>query len=118
MVEMIVNGQVIRYVGDELATYTETIYMKDKFKELIGDGNARPNISVHEKVNGPSGTYSSISISAGLTLSCDQSSDSIQKGYDLAYDEVVAALDKRLPNSVKMLHRHLDLLDEINRDRD
>lgn len=67
------KGDLIVEYQDETISYSETVNldMKDKYKQLIGDGNARINTSLSAKIGGAN--FSSISVGASCTLGADQS---------------------------------------------
>ncbi len=98
----------IRTIEGLPATYTEIHYMKDAFKGLLGDAQARVSIGLDEKFPGPSGTYSSVGIRISVTVSCDQSKESIDKTTELAFDYASDFLDRHAVTAVRLLNKHFD----------
>jgi hypothetical protein len=113
-VETTAQGSLVNTIDGEDATYTEIENLRDKYKVLLGDGQARVSLGVDERVSGPHGTYSSVSVRVSVTLSCDQSEEGISKASDLAIRKASSLLDQHLPIAVRKLRRHLRAIAEEN----
>jgi hypothetical protein len=87
------------------ATYKETYYMKDEFKTILGDGQARVSVGLDEKIGGRN--YSSAAVRVNVTLSCDQSADTIKKATEMAFNTAAEFLDTHLPPAVRLLDQHI-----------
>jgi hypothetical protein len=103
------NGDVIDKVGDEFASWERTIFMKDKFRQLIGDSGARVSISVSERIGGPYG-YSSVSVNVTVTLSCDQNVATVREAEQQAFQEAAGFADENIEKAYAMLEAHLEKL--------
>lgn len=108
VVEIVDRAGMVRTVRGLPATYTQTHYMTDEFKKLLGDQNARVSVGLDERFSGPSGTYSSASVRVNLTLNCDQSKETIEEATKMAFDYASDFLDRHAVPAAKLLNRHLD----------
>lgn len=111
------RGLPVNTVGGEASSFERTYYMKDKFKELLGDGSARVSVGVDEKFNGPSGTYSSVSLRVNVTLTCDQAEKVIDKAAEEALNVGLGFLDKHASTATSMLLSHLEAIEQSQRER-
>lgn len=109
------RGLVVQSVGGEAASFVRTYYMKDKFKELIGDGNARVSIGADARYNGPPGTYSSVSLRSNVTLTCDQTEKIIDTASEMALNQNLGFLDKHAPTAMAMLKSHIETIEKSER---
>lgn len=101
------NGDVVDSIGEHDTTYEETIILaKDKFKQLLGDNNARVSISVSSKMGGPYG-YSAVSVNCSVTLSCNQDDETIQKAKMMAFQEDISFLDETMGHCMRLLNAQL-----------
>lgn len=108
VVEVTDRAGMVRKVCGLPATYTQTHYMTDEFKKLLGDQNARVSVGLDERFSGPSGTYSSASVRVNLTLNCGQDKKTIEEATKMAFDYASDFLDRHAVPAVKLLNRHLD----------
>lgn len=100
-------------IGSSIATYQDTHYEspmgnKEKYKDLLGDGNARVSIGMDERIAGPH--YSSVSIRVNISINCDQTESSIKEASDLLTKEAMAYLEGHYEVAVERLRQHLDHL--------
>lgn len=107
------DGKRILYtIGQHIATYYDTHYEstmnKDKFKELLGDGQARVSIGMDERIAGPH--YSSVSIRVNISVNCNQSAETIEAATELLSDEAMAYLEGHYEVAVERLREHLNHL--------
>lgn len=104
------DKNVIYTIGQHIATYHDTHYEsvmsnKDDFKQLLGDAQTRVSIGMDEKIAGPH--YSSISIRVNITVSCDQSTDTIRRAQEMLTKEGMAYLEGHYEQAVERLREHL-----------
>lgn len=86
-----------------------TMVKPDKYKELVGDGNARTSITVAETIDGPR-RFTSVRISCTVTLNCNQSADSIEQAKAAAFEECVVFIDEHVYKAYAVLTAHLERL--------
>jgi hypothetical protein len=79
----------------------------NRFSVLNGTGPAVVRVGIEEKVSGPTGTYSSVSVRVEVSAHCDQSEASIQRAHQLLFDEGTRALDGYMDTALELLNRHL-----------
>lgn len=113
-VEMFDRHGPVRTVDGLPATYQQVHYMKDEFKALLGDAQARISIGLDERFSGPSGTYSSASVRVNVTLSCDQSKEKIEQATQMAFDYASDFLDRHAVPTARLLNKHLEILSRVN----
>lgn len=104
------NKEVLYTIGQHIASYHDTHYesvmhSKDEFKQLLGDAQARVSIGMDEKIAGPH--YSSISIRVNITVSCDQTTESIRRAQEMLTKEGMAYLEGHYEQAVERLREHL-----------
>ena len=92
-------------IADHPFSWEQTM-AKDKYKALLGDGNARVSMSMSEKMGGPYG-YSSVSINVSVSVNCNQDENTIAKAQDAAFTEVALGLDTWFEKAHKILNSHL-----------
>lgn len=96
-VDCLYEGTALTHNGRDLCfevNMQEPNDNKDKFKVLVGDALSRVSVSVSEKISGPS--YSSMSISVTVTLTCDQSEKILAESRELALGECLGFIDTQL----------------------
>lgn len=94
----------IAFVDDVPFNFVETQYMpsnKDKYKTLLGDTNAKVSVGLSVKLSGVG--YSSASISVNVSLSCDQTEDTVARAKGFALDECAAFIEAHAPGVTDML---------------
>lgn len=110
-IEVLVNndGDLVAEVGDKPASWERTIVRhKDEYKKIIGDGNARVSVTLSERIGAEH--YSSCSVSATVTLTCNQDQETIQRAEKMALNEGLAFLDEHVPVAWELLTQHQLLL--------
>ena len=88
-------------------TRIETMRENDKYKAIMGDCSARVTVGLDESIGGPYG-YSNAKIRVSVTLSCDQSEESMEKAKRYALDECLTFIEDRIGTSYKQLTDHLE----------
>lgn len=109
-VETLDRHGIVLKVDGKPTTYKQVHYMKDEFKQLLGDAQARVSIGVDERFSGPSGSYSSVSVRVNITLSCDQSQAKIDAATKMAFDYASGFLDGHAVPAMKLLNKHLETM--------
>jgi hypothetical protein len=97
------RGQ-IAIIDGEPFSFVETLYMptnKDKYKTLLGDTNAKVSVGLSVKLSGAG--YSSASISVNVSLSCDQTEDTVTRAKDFALEECAGFISAHGPSITQML---------------
>jgi hypothetical protein len=107
-IEIIDNdGMVIVEVdGQPASRKVQIMRQNDKYKAIMGDTQAKVNVNLSESIGGPYG-YSNAKISVSVTLTCDQSTDSVQKAQQYCLDECVEFIETNIGLSHQMLVDHL-----------
>lgn len=104
-----INGHVLE---DPTHTYGVTMagkQIEDQFAGLCArDGKAQVEMGVTEKLPGPRNSYSLISVSAKVTLRCDQTTEAIRAAGDAAFNEAYRQVDQCMEVGVVLLAAHLD----------
>lgn len=101
------RGDVLYAIKGEDATYEQSeILMKDEYKKLIGDANARTSVSVSSKMGGAYG-YSAVSINVSVTLTCNQDRKTLKAAKDACLNECVSFIDEAMPHCMAMLDAQL-----------
>lgn len=102
------DGYPIIESGGQLASRKVQIMRdNDKYKAILGDGNARVNVGLDESIGGPYG-YSSVKIRMSVTLTCDQNAESVQQAKQYCFDECMDFIEGNLGIAHKMLVDHLE----------
>jgi len=96
----------IDVIDNKQATYEGTIIMPDKFKDLLGDENARVSVSFNERMGGSHG-FSSVGVTATVTINCDQSEGVISEAQEVAFRTAVDFADAHLGGAMELLEAHL-----------
>ncbi len=101
------NGDVVDVIrGQDVSYEQEIVLAKDKYKQLIGDGNARTSIAVATRMGGPYG-YSSVSVNCSVTLTCNQDEATIQEAKMAAFQECVEFCDTTMGHCMMLLNAQL-----------
>lgn len=95
--------------GEPASRRIQAMRTNDKYKALMGDGNARVNVGVDESIGGPYG-YSSVKIRVSVTLSCDQNEETVKQAERACLDECLVFIEDNVGAAYAMLSNHLDLL--------
>lgn len=102
------RGDVVDSINGVDTSYEQEVALaKDKFKQLIGDANARTSVSVSSKMGGPYG-FSSVSVSCSVTLTCNQDDKTIQEAKMAAFQEAVGFIDVTMPHCMALLNAQLE----------
>lgn len=114
-VRTFIDREPVSKINNEDVTYTQVTYevpehMKDKYKQLLGDMQARVSMSVDEKIGGPG--YSSVGVHAAVTLSCNQDEESIKKASELAFAEAMRLVDEKVVYTYEVLLGHLRSIEQ------
>ena len=80
----------------------------DKYRGIGPEGEAQIEVGLEEKVSGPAGTYSSVTVITKITLRCDQKQETVKRAMDLAYSDCAAAIERYIDPAQKLLASHLD----------
>jgi hypothetical protein len=80
----------------------------DKYAVLDPQGPAEIRVGLEEKVSGPSGTYSSVTVFVQVQLRTAQTPEAVKKGIDLAHSECVQALERYIDPALTLLCAHLE----------
>lgn len=102
------QGDVVDSINGVDTSYEQEVALaKDKFKQLIGDANARTSVSVSARMGGPYG-YSSVSVNCSVTLTCNQDDDTIQEAKMAAFQEAFGFIDVAMPQCMALLNAQLE----------
>lgn len=71
-------------------------------------GEAEVSFGLEEKVSGPAGTYSSVTVQVRLTFRCAQTEAQVERALALAHRECVGALEKYIEPAQQLLVSHLE----------
>lgn len=115
-VTTIVNDWPIDSLGGRPATWEWTQRMDPKkiaagkkgakFSCLQDDGAAEVRVAVEEKLSGPSGTYSSVSVRIEISARCHSDEESIDAARDLLFNESLKAVAHYMNPAINMLQDH------------
>ncbi len=115
-VETIINNWAVPTLGGKQATWEATQRMditeikknkKNAFANINAEGRAGVRVAVEEKISGPSGTYSSVSVRIEIAARCDQDEASITHCRDVLAQEAMKALDWYAGPAVQLLGEHV-----------
>lgn len=114
-VETIVSHWAVPALGGHPATWEGTQRMdpktavggkKNSFADLNEQGAATVTVALEEKLSGPSGTYSSVSVRIEVSARCDQNETAIRQARDVLVNEGMKALDFYAGPAVSLLTEH------------
>lgn len=101
------QGKVIIEVdGQQASRKVQIMRTNDRLKAILGDANARVNVSLSESIGGPYG-YSNVKISVSVTLACDQNAESVTKAQQFCLDSCSEFLESNVGFAHKQLTDHL-----------
>ncbi len=80
----------------------------DRFAVLRETGPTSVGLELEEKVSGPPGTYSSVTVRVSITARCEQSSAAVEQAHDLLFTECTAAIDRYMRPAVEQLEYFLE----------
>lgn len=104
-VEYVVEGGRLASAPPSL-TYPEGVWVlsvPDELKGILGDEKAKVSVSLGHKIGGPH--YSSVSLYVSVSLTCDQSEDSVTKAKEIATESTMSFIDEYLPGCYEHLTR-------------
>lgn len=89
------------------ATKTPPPMAGDKLGALNTAGPAEVRLGLEEKLSGPSGTYSSVSVRLELKVNCAQSNAEVQAATELLYAEGARLLNHYINPAMDLLVEHV-----------
>jgi hypothetical protein len=115
-VQTIISHWAVQELGGQPATWEWTQRMdpkkpaadgkKNAFAGINAQGPAKVTVDLEEKLSGPSGTYSTVSIRVGISVRCDQSEEAITHARDVLMREGTRALEFYAGPAVNLLMEH------------
>jgi hypothetical protein len=100
------DGNQINDIGGEPAS-RELRMSSDRYKSMLGDGNANVRVGLSEKFAGPYG-YSSVRLDVTVSIRCDQTTEAIQQAKAAAYEECLVFMDHYIGSAYTVLKDHLE----------
>ncbi len=85
----------------------------DALVALAGDGKAKVEVTLSEKVGGPQ--YSSLGVYVTVTLSCNQDSGTVHAASTEAHHIASALLEEYIEAGIPVLLNHIDRVAEVSR---
>lgn len=101
------DGAVIESAAME-ATMQKHPTKHDALTALAGDGKAKVEVTLSEKIGGPQ--YSSLGIYVTVTLSCNQDTGTVHKASTEAHHIASALLEEYVEAGIPVLFNHIDKL--------
>lgn len=117
----VINGWAVPTLGGQNATWEATQRMdpskpvegkrppKNLFEGINQQGRASVKVGLEEKLSGPAGTYSSVSVRVEISARCDQDSASIRAARDALAKEGMKALEWYAAPALELLMRHVQV---------
>lgn len=117
-VTTVVNRWVVHELGGKTVSWEGTQRMDpkklpagkraDRFACLNPEGPARVKVGLEEKLSGPTGTYSSISVRIEISARCDQNERALGEAQSVLYEEGLKSLDHYINPALSMLIEHTE----------
>jgi hypothetical protein len=116
-VETVINQYAVQQLAGQLASWEGTQRMDpkqmmgkkaDRFAALNNKGDAKVLVGVEEKLSGPSGTYSSVTVRVEISARCDQNEKSVSETHELLFTEGLKALEFYMTPALNMLINHTE----------
>lgn len=92
---------------DELKKAAKKAKGPSLYDVIDPQGESEVSLGLEEKVSGPEGTYSSVTVHVRLTFRCAQNEEQVQRALSLAHRECVAALERYIEPAQQLLVSHL-----------
>ena len=74
---------------------------------LDPNGPAEVMVGLEEKLSGPQGTYSSVTVSIQVKVHCAQTDESVRRASELLYDEGARVLEHHVGPAMELLMMHI-----------
>jgi hypothetical protein len=100
-----INGKRVSWEGTQ--RMDPKMARGDKFAMLNADGAASVKVAVEEKVSGPSGSFSSISVRVEISSRCNQDEKTIAEAHETLFTEGLRALEHYASPALAMLLDHI-----------
>lgn len=107
-----IRGNLIEEAAME-ATMQKHPTKHDALAALAGDSKARVEVTLSEKIGGPS--YSSLGVYVTVTLTCNQDQSTVFKASTEAHHVASALLEEYIEAGIPVLFNHIDKLGEAAR---
>lgn len=114
-VETIIDHWTVFHLGNKKATYegtqhvnTRSLSGRRKFDCLREEGGTEVRVGVEEKISGPSGTYSSVSVKVEIASRCNTDEVSIEQARDALFKEALGAVDHYMNQASNLLMEHTE----------
>ena len=102
-----IGGVLTCWEGSHVTTLSELKKKNSKYAVLDPEGPAEVSIGLEEKVSGPEGTYSSVTVFVRVTLRCAQTENQVRAAQNLAHSECITTLEKYIEPAQRLLISHL-----------
>ncbi len=111
-VATVVRNLPIELINGKYATWEGVQHVQqkkgDRFAALNPSGAAEVRVGLEEKLNGPSGSYSSVTVNISITARSDQTEEAVKRAADVLFVEVTKALHHYVTPAYNLLIEHIE----------